>query len=76
MKNFFAKKWVRISIITLLVIFAGIQFVPVTRENPPVTVQVKWDSNRTKELFTRGCMDCHSNETKWPWYTNVAHASW
>lgn len=21
------------------------------------------------------CMDCHSNETRWPWYTNVAPAS-
>ena len=22
------------------------------------------------------CMDCHSNETKWPWYSNVAPISW
>jgi hypothetical protein len=22
------------------------------------------------------CMDCHSNLTKWPWYTNVAPVSW
>jgi hypothetical protein len=22
------------------------------------------------------CMDCHSNETEWPWYSNVAPVSW
>lgn len=24
----------------------------------------------------RACADCHSNATVWPWYTNVAPASW
>jgi hypothetical protein len=24
----------------------------------------------------RGCRDCHSSETDWPWYTNVAPISW
>ncbi|MBL8897332.1 MAG: heme-binding domain-containing protein, partial [Planctomycetes bacterium] len=24
----------------------------------------------------RACFDCHSNETRWPWYSNVAPISW
>jgi hypothetical protein len=24
----------------------------------------------------RACADCHSNETKWPWYSYVAPTSW
>ena len=24
----------------------------------------------------RACGDCHSNETKWPWYSNIAPLSW
>jgi len=24
----------------------------------------------------RACFDCHSNETVWPWYSNVAPVSW
>lgn len=24
----------------------------------------------------RACGDCHSNETAWPWYSNIAPASW
>lgn len=76
MRALFSKKWVKIVLLTFAVLFIAIQFVPVQKENPPVTVTVKWDSQRTKELFDRGCADCHSNETKWPWYTHVAPASW
>lgn len=24
----------------------------------------------------RACFDCHSNETRWPWYAHVAPISW
>ena len=24
----------------------------------------------------RACFDCHSNETVWPWYSNIAPISW
>jgi hypothetical protein len=27
-------------------------------------------------VLERSCMDCHSNRTDWPWYSNVAPASW
>jgi hypothetical protein len=36
----------------------------------------KWDSAQTRELTARACFDCHSNETVWPWYANIAPASW
>jgi hypothetical protein len=35
-----------------------------------------WDSSATRELVRRACFDCHSNETKWPWYSSVAPVSW
>ena len=35
-----------------------------------------WDSPATRELAVRACFDCHSNETVWPWYSNIAPASW
>src|SRR5271165_3967577 len=34
------------------------------------------DSPETKALIRRACFDCHSNETTWPWYSNVAPVSW
>jgi heme-binding protein len=27
-------------------------------------------------LLKRACYDCHSNETRWPWYSYVAPVSW
>ena len=35
-----------------------------------------WDSPQTRELAQRACFDCHSNETIWTWYSNVAPVSW
>lgn len=56
----------------LALILVGIQFVPVERTNPPITDEVRWDSERTRELAKKACFDCHSHETIWPWYTNIA----
>jgi hypothetical protein len=28
------------------------------------------------DVFKRACNDCHSNQTVWPWYSNVAPVSW
>lgn len=27
-------------------------------------------------IFEESCYDCHSNKTKWPWYSNIAPISW
>ncbi|MBE2279194.1 MAG: heme-binding domain-containing protein [Ignavibacteriaceae bacterium] len=60
----------------ILLIFAGIQFVTVDRTNPPVIAEPNWDSPKTREYAVRACFDCHSNETKWPWYSYIAPVSW
>lgn len=56
----------------------AIQFIPYGKDhtNPPVISEPKWDSPRTKELFNNACADCHSHQTKYPWYSNVAPVSW
>jgi hypothetical protein len=59
-----------------VVALGAMQLVPVPHENPPVRTMVQWDSPQTEALWNRACADCHSNETKWPWYSYVAPASW
>lgn len=58
--------------------FAVLQLIPYgrTHQNPPVLQEPQWDSQRTRELAVRACYDCHSNETVWPWYSNIAPVSW
>jgi len=67
-------KYLLISIVT----FGVIQLIPYGKDhnNPQVLNKVKWDSPKTKELFVRACMDCHSNNTIWPWYSDIAPISW
>ncbi len=60
----------------LAIIVIGAQLVPVDRSNPPVTQELKWDSDETRELVSRACFDCHSNQTVWPWYSYIAPISW
>jgi len=62
----------------LFLAFFVIQAVPYGRDhaNPPVTLEPTWDSPRTRVLAVKACFDCHSNETVWPWYSNVAPVSW
>src|SRR5690606_30867239 len=65
--------------LAFLVGFVGVlQLVPYgqARSNPPVIQEPAWDSPRTRELAKRACFDCHSNETRWPWYARIAPMSW
>lgn len=56
----------------------AIQLVPYgrTHTNPDPVAEPAWDSPRTRELAVAACFDCHSNETAYPWYTNLAPISW
>ncbi len=71
-------KWVMYGLGVLLAGFLLIQLVPYGRdhENPPVVAEPAWDSPQTRESAVRACFDCHSNETVWPWYSNIAPFSW
>ena len=67
------------KIIGIIVVAAvAIQFVPYGRDhsNPSVVAEPGWDSIRTRQLFSKACFNCHSNETVWPWYSNIAPISW
>lgn len=46
------------------------------RTNPPVQTRIAWNSPSTEQLVRSACYDCHSNETAWPWYAQVAPVSW
>ncbi len=51
------------------------QLIPAERSNPPVVGDVTAPPE-IKATLRRACYDCHSNETRWPWYGHVAPFSW
>ena len=68
-------------IVVLLVAFIIIQFFPIDKTNPPPTpgmdfLRIKKSSPKIASLISTSCYDCHSNESKYPWYSDIAPSSW
>jgi len=57
------------------VVFVLIQLFPPERSNPPITADVAAPPP-IEGILRRACYDCHSNETRRPWYAHVAPVSW
>lgn len=69
-----------VRILTILFVFALLgflllQFVSPPIKNPPVTAELQAPPE-VKRVLRNSCYDCHSNETKLPWFDRVAPASW
>ena len=68
-------KIVKIIVLILALAFIAIQLVPVKRDNPAGKDTFNAPAN-VKEIIVRSCYDCHSNQTRWLWYSYVAPISW
>jgi hypothetical protein len=76
MKN--SLKYVAIGVVVLA---AGMQLVRPDRTNPRIDpaqdiVGRPALPQDVQAILERSCFDCHSNRTRWPWYSQVAPASW
>jgi len=75
------KKALKIVAIVFVVAFIVIQFIRPDFTNPPVnqaetlysTMEVP---ENVKTILNRSCADCHSNETKYPWYSKIQPSAW
>ncbi len=71
-------KWAGLILIVFLIVS---QLYRPTKTNPPIDpgqtmeAQSRAPADVVSVLY-RGCGDCHSNRTLWPWYSNVAPVSW
>jgi hypothetical protein len=59
----------------LCLIFLGIQLIRPELKNPPVTAELQAPP-AVQQVFKTSCYSCHSNETKLPWFDQVAPAYW
>lgn len=64
-----------------VVVFAVMQFYRPAKTNPPSNPSMSVEAHtqvdtKLAAVFERSCIDCHSNKTRWPWYSNVAPVSW
>ncbi|GAA4150720.1 heme-binding domain-containing protein [Chryseobacterium ginsenosidimutans] len=68
-------------LVVILVAFIIIQFFPIDKTNPAPTpgmdfLKIKNTPPEIAKIINTSCYDCHSNETKYPWYSNFSPASW
>jgi hypothetical protein len=74
--------WLLCAILLPVLGLALMPAIPVTRSsNPPVRAGRTMEdylnvSGQVEGILNRACKDCHSNETRWPWYASVAPVSW
>jgi hypothetical protein len=71
-------KWIFAA---LVVVFALLQLKNPPRTNPPVEpghdlMATNPPAPEIAALLHNACYDCHSYETRWPWYSHIAPVSW
>ena len=66
---------IKIILVVLIAIILLIQLIPVNKSNPPVSAEII-TSTEIKSILEKSCYDCHSNQTRWPWYSKIAPVSW
>lgn len=57
------------------------QFFGIDKTNPETHKELSFAAvenspDDVTKILERACYDCHSNNTKWPWYSSVAPVSW
>ena len=68
-------------LIVLLIVLVIIQFIH-PKKNKAESAQLNYIGNTfnvppdVKIILAKACNDCHSNNTKYPWYTNLQPVHW
>ncbi len=75
------KAWAKWGLLAVAGIVVAAQFFGPARTNPAgdpaehMYAQLKLAPDEQK-VFRGACADCHTNDTRWPWYSYVAPVSW
>lgn len=75
------RRLVRWSAGAFVALLACAQIVQPARTNPVVPrdralAAIRPMPAHVAAIFDRACRDCHSNDTRWPWYSRLAPVSW
>lgn len=74
-------KILKITIWAVLALFVILQFIPntypeVVKLNEHDLILTGNVPDEIQQMLKSSCYDCHSNETKYPWYAYIAPVSW
>ncbi|MBN1819703.1 MAG: heme-binding domain-containing protein, partial [Prolixibacteraceae bacterium] len=64
----------------LSIIFIGLQFFQPEKNNQPADQNHLFSQaivpEPVQQILNNACMDCHSNQTHYPWYDRISPVSW
>ena len=65
------------ALFIFLIIFIVMQFIRPDRTNIAVEKSMEIQTPvEVTQIFQSACYDCHSNETRWPWYSEISPFAW
>jgi hypothetical protein len=73
------KKYLKWFLVAAVAVFALLQLTNPAHTNPPVKTDFIATLNPPSEvagMLRTACYDCHSDATRWPWYSHIAPVSW
>jgi hypothetical protein len=78
LKSSIMKKKILYSLIIVIIV---LQFFRIDKKNPEIKIEndfikIMNPPQTISKMLKTTCYDCHSNQTQYPWYSNVAPISW
>ena len=65
------------ALLIFAIVFIAMQFIQTDKVNKQTSSELEIKApTEIMTIFKQACYDCHSNNTKWPWYSNIAPFSW
>jgi hypothetical protein len=77
--RFDMKRILKCGIPGVVIAFAALQLAQPARTNPAAKTEFLRTTAAPPDvaaMFRAACYDCHSDETRWPWYSYIAPISW
>jgi hypothetical protein len=74
-------RWPIAALLLAAVVWLGATLVTPRPVNPPVVWASTLDAQANvpedvRDILRTSCLDCHSDETRWPWYSTAFPGSW
>ena len=75
------KKVLKIILLTIIIAFLAIQFIrPAKNSGEEIAINqitAKYEApQEVQQLLKVSCYDCHSNTTRYPWYSKIQPVAW
>ncbi len=75
------KKALKIALLVFAIVFVGIQFFQIDKTNPEIVKAETLESlvnvpSDVSIILGKACNDCHTNKTRYPWYSYVQPSGW